>query len=119
MTSNANPARPVLNEFVRGGSCLGVVAALYWAVKHPEKPRSCPSHEPARLVVQHCVDPAISAVGIHWMLVLGLGLGLGAAAGLALAMVLGTAGRPRSPDRVAASSGGALAAPPLRSAPAH
>ena len=91
MTSNSNRARPVLNEFIRGGSCLGVVAALYWAVKHPEKPRSCPSHEPARLIVQHCVDPAISAVGVHWMLVLGLGLGLGAAAGLALAAVLGTA----------------------------
>ena len=91
MSTNANRALPVLNEFIRGGSCLGVVAALYWAVKHPEKPRSCPSHEPARLIVQHCVDPAISAVGIHWVLVLGLGLGLGAAAGLALAAVLGTA----------------------------
>lgn len=69
--------------------CVGVLASLQWAVKHPEHVARCATgHEPTSHVIQHCVSDTIGTVASHWALTLGAGAIIGALVGAALASLI-------------------------------
>jgi hypothetical protein len=69
--------------------CVGALAALQWALKHPEHVARCAAaHKPASYVLQHCVSDTVATVAGHWILTVGAGALAGALVGVALAHLI-------------------------------
>jgi hypothetical protein len=67
---------------------VGVLGGVWWGLKHPEHVRSCSTHGPTNTVLARCTSHTLTAVTVHWALILGVAFGIGALIGVVVASLI-------------------------------
>jgi ABC-type nitrate/sulfonate/bicarbonate transport system permease component len=87
-----NPRKSAGREFrervLETSISLGLVGALWWGFKHAEHVSRCSTTGPANTSLARCTSHTLTAVVIHWVLIVGVGFAAGAILGIAIVSLI-------------------------------
>lgn len=72
----------------RASTCLGLLGALWWGLKHPQHPGRCAAPHGSLHTLQRCISTTLSDVLLHWGALLAVGVVIGTTVGVALALMI-------------------------------
>jgi hypothetical protein len=72
---------------------VGLLGAVLWGFNHPEHVSRCTTSGPSNSVLARCTSHTLTAVAIHWVVIVVVGFAAGALVGVMLLKLIPTARR--------------------------
>jgi ABC-type nitrate/sulfonate/bicarbonate transport system permease component len=87
-TPRKSPGRKFRERVLESSIALGLIGALWWGFKHSEHVSRCPTSGPTNTLLTRCTSHTLTAVAVHWVLIVGVGFAVGAVVGIAIVSLI-------------------------------